>query len=143
MSGSPSSSACDHSGWHRAMVRPESWTRPVGASPTRVIAGAPGSRPRFVAERRRAERGVKSLFGGSKRAGCDCSLVIGTNGEPSRSSHGEGHVLRFRVDAAFISRFPVQKAGNRVHMERWIPAEDLDELNNRIVGLIEVIASYH
>jgi len=58
-------------------------------------------------------------------------------------SHGEGHVLRFRVDAAFISRFPVQKAGNRVHMERWIPAEDLDELNNRIVGLIEVIASYH
>jgi hypothetical protein len=57
-------------------------------------------------------------------------------------SDGEGHVLRFRVDAAFISRYPVQKAGSRIHMERWIPAEDLDELNDRIIALIEVIASY-
>jgi hypothetical protein len=49
-----------------------------------------------VAERRRAERGVKSLFGGSKRAGRSatrresCSLVKVTMGEPSRSYHGEG-----------------------------------------------------
>jgi len=35
----------------------------------RVNAGESGSRPRFVVESRRAERGVKSLFGGSKRAG--------------------------------------------------------------------------
>ena len=78
------------------MLRPESWTKPVGASPIRVIAGKPGSRPRFVAERRRAERGVKSLFGGSKRAGRSatrresCSLVRATTREPSRSFHGEG-----------------------------------------------------
>jgi hypothetical protein len=74
------------------MLRLESWIRPAGESPVRVSAGAPGSRPRFVVERRRAERGVKSLFGGSKRVGCDCSLDIGTIGEPSRSFHGEGHV---------------------------------------------------
>jgi hypothetical protein len=78
------------------MLRPESWTRPAGESPVRVIAGEPGSRPRFVAETRRAERGVKSLFGGSKRAGRSatrresCSLVRLTMGEPSRSCHGEG-----------------------------------------------------
>ena len=82
----------------RIVVRPRSWTRPAGASPARVIAGEPGSRSRFVAERRRAERGVKSLFGGSKRAGRSatrresCSLVRLTTGEPSRSCHGEGHV---------------------------------------------------
>jgi hypothetical protein len=51
------------------MLRPESWSRLTGGSPVRVGTGAPGSRPRFVVERRRAERGVKSLFGGSKRAG--------------------------------------------------------------------------
>jgi hypothetical protein len=39
-----------------------------------------------------AERGVESLFGGSKRVGWDCSLVRLTIGEPSRSCHGEGHV---------------------------------------------------
>ena len=78
------------------MVRPESWTRPAGVSPARVIAGEPGSRPRSVVERRRAERGVKSLLGGSKRAGRSatrhesCSLVKFTTGEPSRSFRGEG-----------------------------------------------------
>ena len=41
----------------------------MGASPTWVNAGEPSSRPQSVAERSRAERGVKSLFGGSKRAG--------------------------------------------------------------------------
>ncbi len=80
------------------VVRPESWTRPVGASPTRVSAGKPGSRPRFVVERRRAERGFKSLFGGSKCAGRSatrhesCSLVTRTMREPSRSRHGEGSI---------------------------------------------------
>ena len=45
------------------------------------------------------ERGVESLFGGSKRAGWDCSLVTFTIGEPSRSFHGEGHVRQswFRI----------------------------------------------
>jgi hypothetical protein len=78
------------------MVRPANWTSPAGGSPVRVIAREPGSRPRSVVERRRAERGVKSLFGGSKRAGRSatrrepCSLVTSTKGEPSRSFHGEG-----------------------------------------------------
>ncbi len=45
------------------------------------------------------ERGVESLFGGSKRVGCDYSLVKVTIGEPSRSCHGEGHVRQswFRI----------------------------------------------
>ncbi len=54
------------------VVRPQSCTRPAGVSPVRVIAGEPGSMPRSVAERRRVERGVKSFFGGSKRAGPWC-----------------------------------------------------------------------
>ena len=78
------------------MVRPESWIRSAGASPVWVIAGEPSSRVRFVVGRRRAERGVESLFGGSKRAdrsaiSCkSCSLVTFTTGEPRRSCHGEG-----------------------------------------------------
>src|ERR1700730_1868129 len=51
------------------MLRPESWTGLAGGSPVPVGTGAPGSRPRFVVETRRAERGVESLFGGSKCAG--------------------------------------------------------------------------
>ena len=87
------------------MVRPGSWIEPAGVSPVRVGAGSPGSRPRFGGETLRAERGVKSLFGGSKRVGRSgfdresCSLVTETMGEPSRSCHGEGHVCQswFRI----------------------------------------------
>ena len=74
------------------MLRLASCVRPAGVSPVRVGAGAPGSRPQSRGEIPAAERGVKSLIGGSKRAGCDCSLVRFTIGEPSRSCHGEGHV---------------------------------------------------
>ena len=57
------------------MLRPASCPRPAGVSPVRVGVGAPGGRRRLVVERWRVERGVESLFGGSERAGCDCSLV--------------------------------------------------------------------
>ena len=89
---------CASCGRLSAVLRPGNWIRPAGESPVRVKAGEPGSRPRFVVERRRAERGVKSLFGGSKRAGRSatrresCSLVTSTTGEPSRSCHGEGSI---------------------------------------------------
>ena len=74
------------------MLRLGSWIRLAGVSPVPVGAGAPGSRPQSRGEIPAAERGVESLFGGSKRAGWDCSLVTFTIGEPSRSCHGEGHV---------------------------------------------------
>jgi hypothetical protein len=78
------------------VTRPESWVRPAGESPVWVIAGEPGNRPRFVVERRRVDRSVEGVFGGSKCAGrgtarCEfCSLVTFTTEEPSRSFHGEG-----------------------------------------------------
>ena len=79
------------------MLRPASCSRPAGVSPVWVGTGAPSSRPRFVGEIRRAERGVESLFaeGATTRSAASsepCSLVRSTTGEPSRSCHGEGHV---------------------------------------------------
>ena len=51
------------------MVRPESCVRPAGVSSAWVGTGTLSSRPRFVGQIWRAERGVESLFGGSKSAG--------------------------------------------------------------------------
>jgi len=93
------------------MLRHESWSRPAGESPVRVGVGAPGSRPQSRGETPAAERGVESLFGGSKRAGCDCSLVKGAMGEPSRSCHGEGHVCRVE----FRSRRRVLPGYGKLH----------------------------
>jgi hypothetical protein len=55
---------------------------------------------------------------------------------------GIGYVLRFDVEADYLSRFPVQTAGARVHQEYWIPAEELAEFNRHIVGLIEVVSEF-
>jgi hypothetical protein len=41
-----------------------------------------------------------------------------------------------------MDRYEVQKVGEKNHTEWWIPAEDLEELNNNIVGIIEIIGAY-
>lgn len=55
---------------------------------------------------------------------------------------GAGYVTRFDVEKTFLDRYEVQQAGGQTILEYWIPAEDLDELNRHIVGLIEVTAEY-
>jgi hypothetical protein len=51
---------------------------------------------------------------------------------------GQGFVTRFDVLKTFMDRYPIQQVGGVHHTEWWVPAEELDELNNHIVGLIEV-----
>jgi hypothetical protein len=58
------------------------------------------------------------------------------------SASGSGYVTRFGVQKEFLTRYAEQQVGACVHRELWIPAEDLDEMNRNIVGLIEVIAEY-
>jgi hypothetical protein len=53
-----------------------------------------------------------------------------------------GHVLRFAVDAAYVARFPPQRVGGAGIDELWVPAEELDEFNDHIIGPIELVATY-
>ena len=72
------------------MLRPASWSRPAGESPVRVSTGAPDSRPRFVGEIWRAERGVESLFGGSNTVGRSVQANFAASSHPqweSRAAH--------------------------------------------------------
>ena len=55
---------------------------------------------------------------------------------------GCGFVVRFEVKRDFIARYEIHQVGRAHHKEWWIPAEDLEELNDTIVGLIEVIRSF-
>ena len=53
-----------------------------------------------------------------------------------------GFVTRFEIDEAFATKYPIQLAGGRSHEELWVPADELVEFNDHIVGKIEVIESY-
>jgi hypothetical protein len=55
---------------------------------------------------------------------------------------GIGYVTRFQILAAYLDRYSVHQAGGQDLLEYWIPAEDLDDLNDHIVGPIEVTATY-
>ena len=55
---------------------------------------------------------------------------------------GVGYVTRFEVEKAFLDRYDVQQAGGQTILEYWIPAEELEEFNRHIVGLIEVVADF-
>lgn len=55
---------------------------------------------------------------------------------------GFGYVTRFQVDSAFMERYPVQQVGRGHHTEWWVPAEELEEFNDHIVGTIEVVARF-
>ena len=55
---------------------------------------------------------------------------------------GVGYVTRFDVRKTFMDRYAIRKVGGDSHTEWWIPAEDLDELNDNIVGTIAVIGEY-
>ena len=53
-----------------------------------------------------------------------------------------GYVTRFYIKNEYLRRHQVQTVGGSVHQEYWIPAEELDEFNQNIVGLIEVVSEY-
>jgi len=55
---------------------------------------------------------------------------------------GSGYVTRFAVLKSFLDRYQVQTAGGSDHLEYWIPAAELPEFNENIVGPIEIISEF-
>lgn len=55
------------------------------------------------------------------------------------NENGAGYVTRFEVEASFMARYALQTVGASYHQEWWVPAEELEALNDHIVGPIEVI----
>jgi hypothetical protein len=55
---------------------------------------------------------------------------------------GAGFVTRFDVSAEYLSGYRQEKVGGAMHTEYWIPAGDLPEFNQHIVGKIIVTAEF-
>ena len=51
----------------------------------------------------------------------------------------KGYVLKFHISDEYASRFDAQTVGSSYHQEFWIPAEELEEFNRNIIGMIEVV----
>jgi hypothetical protein len=55
---------------------------------------------------------------------------------------GAGYVTRFAVRREFLSRYQIQNAGGERFQEYWIPAEELAEFNQNLVGQIEIVRQF-
>ena len=53
-----------------------------------------------------------------------------------------GCVTKLHVKKSFMERYEIQTVGASHHTEWWIPDGELEELNDNIVGKIEVIGEY-
>lgn len=56
---------------------------------------------------------------------------------------GIGHVVEFQVLESFLKKYDIQVAGGQAHQEYWIPAEELENFNDAILGKIWNIKTFH
>jgi hypothetical protein len=56
---------------------------------------------------------------------------------------GSGFVTKFELPSSYLKKFQVQNVGGSVHNELWVPAEELEEFNDNIVGDIIVTQSFY
>ena len=59
-----------------------------------------------------------------------------------KPSDNKVYVVSFLVDDAYIRQFPVHKSAERDSAALWIPAEDMEILNQHLIGNIQVLSSY-
>ncbi len=55
---------------------------------------------------------------------------------------GVGYVTRFDVESALLLSYDVHQVGGSKNLEYWIPAEELENFNDHIVGEVEVVAEF-
>jgi hypothetical protein len=66
------------------------------------------------------------------------------NFRPNQHLRAEaGYFTGFAVKTENLTHYTVQKVGESLYLEYWIPAEKLAEFNQNIVGLIELNSEFH
>jgi hypothetical protein len=76
-------------------------------------------------------------------ANIDYATQIAWDWNPKDEASGfAGYVTQFVVPEAYLQKFEPRRVGASVHLEYWIPAEQLEEFNASIEGLISVEAAY-
>ena len=54
-----------------------------------------------------------------------------------------GYVTAFELPETYLAKFPIQNVGGEIHNELWVPAEEMEEFNRKIVGAIRVVKSFY
>ena len=53
-----------------------------------------------------------------------------------------GFVTAFEVDPEYLSTFKIENVGGPIHNELWVPAQELETFNSKIIGKIRITKMY-
>ena len=53
-------------------------------------------------------------------------------------AYGVGYVVEFDVDSEYLEKFEEKNVGGEIHNELWVPADEMNEFNSNIIGIIRV-----
>lgn len=67
---------------------------------------------------------------------------IAKNWNVKSTDDHKGYVTQFEIDDTYYSKFEIQTVGRNYHQELWIPAEELENFNSHIIGMIKVIQEF-
>ena len=90
-----------------------------------------------------AAKAFESAFAASLGAAAYATRIARDWNTKDAASGYVGYVLRFDVEAEYVRRFEPQRVGGAGIDELWVPAEQLNEFNDHIVGRITVVAEHH
>ncbi|MBK7882997.1 MAG: hypothetical protein IPJ81_03675 [Chitinophagaceae bacterium] len=57
-------------------------------------------------------------------------------------AYGIGYVVEFDLETEFLSKYDIQNVGGKIHDEYWIPANELEEMNKKIIGKIRLTKTF-
>ena len=58
------------------------------------------------------------------------------------NSDHRGYVTKFQIDSKYFEEFEIHTVGNKYHQELWVPAQELENFNQHIIGKIEIISEF-
>jgi len=59
----------------------------------------------------------------------------------ARSEEQAGYVTQFEIDDTYAARFEERTVGGREHLELWVPADELTEFNQHLLGPVALISA--
>jgi len=57
-------------------------------------------------------------------------------------AYGVGHVVEFDLPSEYLTKYNIENVGGEMHNEYWIPAEELNDMNENILGRIRLIKTF-
>lgn len=106
--------------------------RPVGAEEWRLIQECGKFPPRLP---------TQPIFYPVLNFEYACKIASEWNTKDEASGY-VGHVVEFDVLTSLFERYEVQTVGAEWAQELWVPAEELDEFNQEIVGELKLVATF-